>query len=986
MKKTTLSVILFHVLVSCLSSMAQHAPVVTAMDASTRTWSYVTYSTNADGSVQSSAWPAYIEMATGLNHLDHGRWQPSVPEFELQPGKAVAQRGQHKVSLDANLNMPNAVKLTLPDGSMQKSHVLCLAYYDYASGSNVVIATIKDCSGQLTKPNEVVYGDAFDGVLADVRYTYTIDGLEQDIILREMPAPPSEIGLNDDTTTLQVMTEFPTTPTPRVTAQGNRGHGIDFGSMQLGDGKAFGLHDESRATQVTKGWAVFDGRNFLIEEIPYCTILADSQDLHAAVTKPGKTYHASMARKLPQMAANNPRESKSIMLAQATQSNPGYVIDYKTISTSGNYTFTNGVTYLISGNVSGTFNFQGGAVIKYTNNTSLLPSATSTFGTNINSQTVFTSMNDNSVGDTIVGSTGNPRYTDGGRALMLYADATISNARFRYLTNAIGCDSTTANLLLKHVQIVKCANAIDDFHGRTITLQNCLLAENNKLFTSTPHSTMATNINACNVTFGYNTNFMDYGAPTINLTNSILVGTHPAITTSNSLSLSTTFTNGGAGNYYTLTDKDNGISTINPSLLADLQKMTTYPPIVLAGTINTNLTLAPQAPRDTNTIDRGYHYPAIDYVVNLLTMTNGTSLSVKAGTALAYTFGAGGITSRESSPLTMLGSPTAHVRLFQYTAVQEQGVKLGNTNVTALNSQVIYQNRSGTAPVSLRFVEIANTPGAINTLIYQSDLINPLIIQDSEFGPGLISIYGTSDAQTNNILNNAFNGSSIDWEYGVVTIRNNLFYGCPYFHFDNYGNNMWPIQDNMFFACAPSVRWQDAVIMDHNLTTSTFTFTNGPLGAYYQASTSGIDAGSHLASAAGLYHYTTQTSQAKETNSVVDIGYHYVAVNGLGQSLDSDGDGIPDYLEDSNGNGVYDAGIDYVNWQSADTDGDGLPDGWTLFYFGHPTGQAGDKSRAQDDADSDGISNLQEYINGTNPLYADPISVLLTEPKDFNIP
>jgi WD40-like Beta Propeller Repeat len=50
-----------------------------------------------------------------------------------------------------------------------------------------------------------------------------------------------------------------------------------------------------------------------------------------------------------------------------------------------------------------------------------------------------------------------------------------------------------------------------------------------------------------------------------------------------------------------------------------------------------------------------------------------------------------------------------------------------------------------------------------------------------------------------------------------------------------------------------------------------------------------------------------------------------------------------------------------------DTDGDKLPDWWMLQYFGHPTGDAGDNSRAQDDADGDGMSNLQEYLTGTNP-------------------
>jgi len=50
-----------------------------------------------------------------------------------------------------------------------------------------------------------------------------------------------------------------------------------------------------------------------------------------------------------------------------------------------------------------------------------------------------------------------------------------------------------------------------------------------------------------------------------------------------------------------------------------------------------------------------------------------------------------------------------------------------------------------------------------------------------------------------------------------------------------------------------------------------------------------------------------------------------------------------------------------------DSDGDGIPDSWTQQYFGHSTGQAGDLSRAADDADGDGMNNLAEYLCGTDP-------------------
>ena len=44
----------------------------------------------------------------------------------------------------------------------------------------------------------------------------------------------------------------------------------------------------------------------------------------------------------------------------------------------------------------------------------------------------------------------------------------------------------------------------------------------------------------------------------------------------------------------------------------------------------------------------------------------------------------------------------------------------------------------------------------------------------------------------------------------------------------------------------------------------------------------------------------------------MDIGYHYIAVDANGIPIDSNGDNIPDYLEDANGNGLVDNGE--ANW------------------------------------------------------------------------
>jgi hypothetical protein len=113
----------------------------------------------------------------------------------------------------------------------------------------------------------------------------------------------------------------------------------------------------------------------------------------------------------------------------------------------------------------------------------------------------------------------------------------------------------------------------------------------------------------------------------------------------------------------------------------------------------------------------------------------------------------------------------------------------------------------------------------------------------------------------------------------------------------------------------------------HNvIVTNSFNWQVGSLGNFYLPTDSTlIDVGSQTADLAGLYHFTTQTNQVEETNSVVDIGYHYVA----------------------------------------DADWDGLPDAWELEHFGN-LNQTG-----ADDFDGDGLSNFLEYVWGHDPTQPD---------------
>jgi hypothetical protein len=146
----------------------------------------------------------YTELATGLHYWDEeaGQWLESVEAFELLPhGYAVARRGQHKVLIAGNINAGGSVDLELPDGRRLLSNPMGLSYLDASSGRNVLLAEVKDCAGEQMAPEMILFPDAFEGLKAALRYTYTLGGFEQDVILLEDPGPPELYGLDPAWTT-----------------------------------------------------------------------------------------------------------------------------------------------------------------------------------------------------------------------------------------------------------------------------------------------------------------------------------------------------------------------------------------------------------------------------------------------------------------------------------------------------------------------------------------------------------------------------------------------------------------------------------------------------------------------------------------------------------------------------------------------------------------------------------------------------------------
>ena len=212
------------------SPPAANGPVSVEAGPHHRVWQRVTVDDQGRAITNS-----YTELATGLNFFNPatGRYEASQEQFETtKDGHAVATKGQHQVSIAADINSGGSVELITPDGQRLLSNPMGFSFRD-ASGKNVLIAEVTNCIGELVAPNVVVYASAFDTLEAGIRYTYTKSGFSQDLILYQNPGSPADYGLDPATTVLEMYTEFFSPPAPAVQSGSDNDETLTFGQMQM---------------------------------------------------------------------------------------------------------------------------------------------------------------------------------------------------------------------------------------------------------------------------------------------------------------------------------------------------------------------------------------------------------------------------------------------------------------------------------------------------------------------------------------------------------------------------------------------------------------------------------------------------------------------------------------------------------------------------------------------------------------------------------
>lgn len=937
---------------------------IASRDANSRVWQRTNWTEDASGEWVPHV-HSYTELATGLNYKDPqtGEWRETKEEINVLPdGSAQAIHGQHSVHFPVDI-YTGVIEVVTPDGEHIRARPVGISYFD---GTNrVLIAELTNSVGQIISSNQVVYTNVFNGLAADLVCTYRKGGFESDLVLRSQPPLPEAIGLNQESTQIELLTEFINTPEPRQT-RGTAGSPdrlsdsmLQFGAMKMVRGKAFqiGGQDSARGgpdidIAVSKTWTHIDGRTFLIEAIParravpkleilplteasIPSIELKDRLLHRVQLPPARPAHSS---------------DKSFRLAKLDLSTkPGLVLDYNIVdSTLTNMTFQGDTTYFVTAPVSleGNTTVEGGTVIKYLQTNSvcgLFEYGTATCLTSPYRPAIFTSVDDNTVGETIPGSTGNPVIDDQNYYFSPWSNTNVALHDFRmsYCYSGIYIVDTP-QVDVHDIQFVHTAWP---FGVVTSTANSCQGSLRNVLMSDVTASALEdgyVNLDVEHLTvdecsqFSYN----DYGA-NLSLTNCLLVGIQnmgDIPYTTNCVAFATTnagiFQSVGAGSYYLGTNsiyRNEGTTNINPELLAELSQKTTYPPMLYSNVVfSNNLTLNPQAQRDYDTPDLGYHYDPIDYLVDQFSITNAT-LSVTNGTVIAG-YNDQDVIVTDGSSIISIGTPPAPNWFTRYSCVQEQPLLLGTTNNPPI---MVNPWHAINAPSGLfRFTKFSCLAAGgyhlVNTQIHNA--YSNLFVQDCEFWGGTNDFSGYNNTVVV-LKNNLFARSGIwtassSYTNNNLAVSNNLFWNMSFSVWPLVNSNTWFFFNNDFDNCSLSfgrnpaaqqpVNGYNAYLVNTNrlnppnafdiVTNSDIAYEAGPLGTFYQPTDSIlIDHGNTNANLVGLFWYTTKI-QGHERGGVVDIGYHYVALDANGNPIDSDGDGIPNYIEDSNGDGVYDAG------------------------------------------------------------------------------
>ena len=721
-----------------------------------------------------------------------------------------------------------------------------------------------------------------------------------------------------------------------------------------------------------------DGRRFLVEAVPVQQIdgaldtlpskpggaglppvrRSSREQLWASATKPRRTNdQTDRMRRLD-------RSVDSALIQHLGR--PGLVLDYLSV-TSGttNQVFRGDVMYWVSGSVVlyGTTTFEPGAVIKFDPSSSAgieIRDGLSWLANPLMPVTL-TARDDSGFGETAPGQTTpltHAGYAGSGLRINGPTTTLINGLRVRNLRRGVEYVTGTGHTL-RHAQFVDVGEAIRLTGGTAVAAQNLLVTRaSTGVFGGTGNATAVVEHATVDGADRLAVSGVFANSAAITVRNSILNRVTNGLSGSYTGGSHTVETSLGAGLFQTLRGgahylpaesphRDTGTASVDSALTTDLRVMTTEAPQELVGEISLSTVLRPIVALDSGTLDRGFHYARIDYAASGVTVTNAT-LTLTNGVRLA-TYGSVGMNLRSGAVFRSGGSPNQLNWFTRLALVQEE--------TTAEPGSLSLLSSLGGSPVprvEMRFTGFgagAETTTRRRLLTAEGSSVVVWTMKDCALWNQRFSTYAYSSGLSLTWENNRWHRASVDlyqealpgytsftlnahnnlWIAGAVTLNSGI-------------NGTWTLRDNLFDGSTNSqpggtswtasnngYRGASSFGGSNNRTPSLADYQNGPLGTnYYPTSGANLSnlfaVGFRTGTTAGLFHHTLRTDLAAVGTNLVSIGFHYLRTSAGGVPLDSDGDGIPDWMEDANGDGSFQSAneTDWAKSPNGTTDAMGL--------------------------------------------------------------
>lgn len=945
----------------------------------------------------------YVTLATGLNRWDEVQkvWVPASNSIEMIRGHGVVQGTQHRLILAPNTKSTGGlIDLETPHGERIILQPAGLAVTD-GNNRSVFLAEIKEAEGILTDSSTMLYADAFDLLAGSICVKVSLNGVESDVILSERidRGLLQQLGIEVETAKLEVWHEVLRRPQfskktdfiRRRFGKSDQNDTVDFGGMSISTGTAFTTGarekpDIGDGVIVAKEFLRVDGLDFLIESVPFLEAEAELKDLpepvHAGWSRSGKTELAHFKKELdyrrtqperhrPVSLSSLQKHSHRRQVAMANRHNPpnGYVIDYPiTLTSQTNFTFRGDTTYYVTNRVLlyGTTRLEGGAVVKTVPYEASVQAAIRVMGdfecmTSPLNPAIFTARDDNTVGETVAGSTGvvGTSFWYSHYNLMFLGANPVRVHDFQTRHAHAGVYfGTPGPHYLWNAQVFGCYRGVEA-NNATVYLRNALIHQSINAINPVV-SRQRTTIHGEHLTIDTSTNLFGSGSyGTLYLTNSLISNVGNASVTNVFRERVAVAPNGafevaGRGRHYlpeASPYRNAGISSVSPEMAKVLKETTTEAPLILSGPIVANTTLPQITASDADLPDLGFHYYPLDYLAGGI-LIDGATLTLGPGVRVGA-YGTNAFSLQNGAALVSAGEPLRMNALLPYNGVQSDTTDWGGP-LEGLVRLATPFNR-----VELRFTEAAALANAQEGRLLVSGYTDSTKTTELDISHShlvnLVQSFRALAPATVRLFNNIIERSTLHFEQGVaargrayapltLSLHHNLFHLGTLSFLARAGSTPWIVRDNLFNGDSIAASGFNAAFApDYNafrIGLGIFggannriginpEFEDGPLGPFYFADGSTIlnliNAGSRNAPEAGLGHFTTRSAAfSREGDSRVDIGFHYATVDSNGGFPDTDGDGLLDKDEDRNGNGQRDPGE--TNHLDRDTDMDGESD------------------------------------------------------------